>query len=77
LALTRLHVRRGAPALRFMRREPGTDRCAALKGSLGDCRCGIYVERPALCRDFAAGSEDCRAARRKRGLAADEPAAPA
>jgi Fe-S-cluster containining protein len=67
LALTRLHVRRGAPPLRFMRREPDTDRCAALKGSLGDCCCGIYAQRPTLCRDFTAGSEECLAARRRSG----------
>jgi Fe-S-cluster containining protein len=76
VALTTLHVRGGAPALRFMRRDPRTDRCVALEGPLGACRCGIYAERPALCRDFAAGSPDCLAARKRRGLPADDLTAP-
>ena len=66
--LTVLHPRTAAPPLRFMKREAGTDRCVALEGSLGDCRCGIYGERPALCRDFAPGSPDCLAARARAGF---------
>lgn len=72
LALTRLHVRSSAPPLCFMKRDAASDRCVALQGVLGQCACGIYDERPALCRDFAAGSPDCQSARRQRGLPAEQ-----
>jgi Fe-S-cluster containining protein len=65
LALTTLCPRPGAPPLRFMKRHADTDRCVALQGPLGHCTCGIYARRPGLCRDFAAGSEDCQASRRR------------
>ena len=31
-------------------------------------RCSIYEARPAICREFAAGTPDCHAARKRRGL---------
>jgi Fe-S-cluster containining protein len=68
LALTTPYPRTAAPPLRFMKRHPDTDRCVALQGTLGHCTCGIYARRPGLCRDFAAGCEDCQTARRQRGL---------
>jgi Fe-S-cluster containining protein len=37
-------------------------------------RCTIYATRPQICREFAAGSEDCQRVRSLRGLA---PLAPA
>ena len=46
-------------------------RCIAYRDELDDgagCGCSIYEARPAICRDFAAGSPDCHAARRRRGL---------
>jgi Fe-S-cluster containining protein len=30
--------------------------------------CGVYATRPAACRAFAAGSEQCQEARRRHGL---------
>jgi Fe-S-cluster containining protein len=71
LALTRLHAHSSAPPLPFMKRDPTSDRCMALQGALGQCACGIYDERPALCRAFAAGSADCQSARRQHGLPAE------
>jgi Fe-S-cluster containining protein len=46
-------------------------RCAAFRDTLGDghCGCSIYDVRPGICREFAAGSTDCHAARRRRGIA--------
>jgi Fe-S-cluster containining protein len=45
-------------------------RCVAYTGDLGDGRsgCSIYDVRPDICRTFAAGSGDCHAARRRRGI---------
>jgi Fe-S-cluster containining protein len=31
-------------------------------------RCEIYATRPQVCREFAAGSEQCQEARRRGGL---------
>ena len=47
-------------------RMPG-GRCIAFREDLGDGRCGcsIYDVRPDICRDFAAGSDGCREARRR------------
>ena len=52
----------------------GTDharpRCAALTGRVGEgVACGIYEWRPSPCREFAAGSDACNAARARHGLA--------
>ncbi len=46
-------------------------RCAALEGELG-CRvdCSVYLDRPLVCREFQAGSADCRMVRRKFGFEA-------
>lgn len=54
-------------------RMRGTDhspaRCAALSGKVGQrASCGIYEWRPSPCREFAAGSDACAAARRRHGL---------
>jgi uncharacterized protein len=45
-------------------------RCVAYRDRLDDggCGCSIYDVRPDICRDFRAGSPDCHAARRRRGL---------
>jgi uncharacterized protein len=45
-------------------------RCIAYRDSLADggCGCSIYDARPDICRTFEAGSADCHAARRRRGL---------
>jgi hypothetical protein len=44
--------------------------CLAFAADLGDggCGCSIYDVRPDICRDFAAGSLDCFAARARRGI---------
>lgn len=41
------------------------NRCAALEGEIG-CRveCSVYENRPLVCREFQAGSEDCKMVRR-------------
>jgi Fe-S-cluster containining protein len=45
-------------------------RCIAYRDHLADggCGCSIYENRPDICRAFEAGSADCLAARRRRGL---------
>jgi Fe-S-cluster containining protein len=45
-------------------------RCIAFRDDLGDGRpgCSIYERRPEICRTFCAGSSDCEAARRRRGI---------
>jgi Fe-S-cluster containining protein len=45
-------------------------RCVAFSEKLADggCGCSIYQVRPEICRDFAAGSPDCLAARARRGI---------
>ena len=53
---------------RFMRRDEKTSQCVALEGGLRNCRCTIYDQRPTLCREFEAGSEDCLEARRRHGI---------
>jgi Fe-S-cluster containining protein len=44
------------------------DRCAALVDATEGYSCTIYADRPRSCRAFEAGSERCRAARRRVGL---------
>lgn len=63
--LTVLRCDRPGLVLRFMKRSGPTDRCVAFEGSFFHCRCGIYAQRPALCREFAAGSPDCLTARNR------------
>jgi Fe-S-cluster containining protein len=47
----------------------GRRRCVALTGKVGrQVVCSIYGARPALCRQFEAGSPECRQARRAAGL---------
>ncbi|MFO0837441.1 MAG: YkgJ family cysteine cluster protein [Phycisphaerae bacterium] len=64
--LTVLTYPRPAFPVRFMLRRTG--QCAALAGTLGDCSCNIYPDRPHLCVAFEAGSEDCLKTRRKYGF---------
>ncbi len=43
-------------------------RCKALEGEVGaSVRCGIYDQRPAICREFPPGSDGCRFARKQMG----------
>jgi Fe-S-cluster containining protein len=46
-------------------------RCVAFRDDAGDGRpgCSIYGCRPEICRAFSAGTPDCLAARRRRGIA--------
>lgn len=45
------------------------NRCAALEGQLGQrVSCSVYANRPLVCREFQAGSEDCRMVRKSLGL---------
>ncbi len=67
LSLTILHQGRTGPPIRFMQKD-ASGRCVALAGRLGECACTIYPDRPMLCDAFEAGSDDCRAARRRFGL---------
>lgn len=39
--------------------------CSAFRGALArKCRCGIYANRPKVCRDFVPGGDVCRQIRR-------------
>lgn len=53
---------------RSMKMEGG--RCVAYRDRLADggCGCSIYETRPDICREFDAGTPDCHAARRRRGI---------
>lgn len=42
--------------------------CGALDRSPPGTYCRAYASRPTVCREFEAGSPDCHAARRRRGL---------
>lgn len=54
---------------RFLRRKENDLTCAALEGELGSrVGCGIYENRPRVCRDFEPGSDKCHAARRAYGF---------
>ncbi|WP_184446386.1 YkgJ family cysteine cluster protein [Rhodospirillum centenum] len=45
------------------------DRCSALAGTLGEAvHCRVYADRPLVCREFTAGSDDCRELRRLFGF---------
>ncbi|MEK7439019.1 MAG: YkgJ family cysteine cluster protein [Pseudomonadota bacterium] len=47
------------------------NRCSALLGDIGGrAHCGVYVNRPLVCREFQSGSEDCIMVRRSFGLPA-------
>jgi Fe-S-cluster containining protein len=47
------------------------DRCSALEGEIGiRVGCSVYADRPLVCREFRAGSQDCRMVRRRFGLPA-------
>ena len=44
-------------------------RCAALAGEIGiRAQCSVYANRPLVCREFQAGSEDCKMVRRSFNL---------
>jgi Fe-S-cluster containining protein len=46
-----------------------SDRCAALKGKVGEATaCSIYEVRPEVCRTCMPGDAECATARRKFGL---------
>lgn len=50
----------------------GDGRCIALRqNGRSDYACGIYHRRPNVCREFAAGSEDCLIARDAAGIGRD------
>lgn len=50
--------------LRCMVTEGTSFRCAALFGTVGSAvGCGIYGRRPAVCRSFDAGTDECLSAR--------------
>ena len=50
--------------LRCMVTEGTSFRCAALLGTVGrSVGCGIYEDRPGVCRSFEAGSDECLSAR--------------
>jgi len=45
------------------------NRCAALTGEIGRrAQCSVYANRPLVCREFQAGSDDCIMVRRSFGL---------
>lgn len=47
------------------------NRCVALAGEIGRrAHCSVYENRPLVCREFQAGSEDCLMVRRSFGLPA-------
>jgi Fe-S-cluster containining protein len=47
------------------------NRCSALEGEIGSrAQCSVYPDRPLVCREFQAGSEDCIMVRRSFGLSA-------
>ena len=48
------------------------DRCSALVGEVGrQAKCSVYTNRPLVCREFQAGSEDCVMVRRRFHLHAE------
>ena len=52
----------------YLRLDP-SGRCAALVGKLGQqVRCAVYADRARGCRLVEAGSDECLAARRERGI---------
>jgi Fe-S-cluster containining protein len=45
------------------------NRCSALAGEIGRrAQCSVYANRPLVCREFQAGSEDCVMVRRSFSL---------
>jgi uncharacterized protein len=66
--LTVLHDCAPGLVLRFMKKDPQTERCLALAGSLEKCACTIYEQRPVLCRELHQGAPDCVASRQRQGL---------
>jgi Fe-S-cluster containining protein len=62
----------GGLAMRLVRNRRGDEVCIALTGTIGKrVACGIYDLRPTPCRDFEAGSPECRLARVEAGLDPD------
>lgn len=46
----------------------GCNGCVALNSRAGQHSCRIYDKRPAVCREFESGSEECLSARKKGGM---------
>jgi Fe-S-cluster containining protein len=47
----------------------GRPTCVAFRGRVGgECGCGIYDDRPTVCRAFEVGEALCREARERAGL---------
>lgn len=60
------HPSLGKLAMRARLDSSGRSRCAALRGSAGDCvSCSVYDRRPTVCRKFEPGSYACDAARKE------------
>ena len=54
---------------RYLRKDEITGRCSHLDGEMGAAvKCSIYADRPAVCRQFEAGSDKCHEFRRMCGL---------
>lgn len=50
--------------------DSSTPCCVALHGRVGDCvSCGIYEQRPSVCREVQPGDKFCHKARLRHGLA--------
>ncbi len=63
--------------LRCMATEGTSFRCAALLGTVGrSVACGIYAQRPSVCRSFDAGSDECLSARDAMARKREPSAAP-
>lgn len=67
----------GCDFLQTKEEGPGEVRCLFLTGKLGEQSiCSAYHRRPQVCRDFTAGTPECRAARAlKFGPGYDQPEA--
>ena len=54
---------------RYVKRKETDFSCTALEGTVGEnVSCGVYEERPRMCRKFEAGSDRCHAVRRAYGI---------
>lgn len=62
-----------APIVQIRTGKRGPGPCSALMGTIGDevC-CAIYEDRPSVCRDFEAGSMECRMLRLQAGLPVED-----
>ena len=69
--LTMMHRLSNGMELYFVRRDKERDRCVALAGEIGKCRCTIYDRRPHLCRELQPGDPHCLESRRNKGFKDD------